>query len=255
MKSLFKTHPGFFEATPPETGGGGSVSWQPCALMGAVKVTVAQVILCSKLTTLPPPVSGGVARLGPGWVLLGLLFALFASPALAAPKGHPIVEMMTSKGLILIKLYPEDAPKSAANFIKLVNMHFYDGTKIHRVADLEGEPGSGTGHIVQGGSPISRAAAATDPNVGSGGPGWQIKGEFPSNGVNNPLLHNQGAFAMARTDSPDSAGSQFYIVVTPAHSLDGKYAVFGQVIQGLDIANQLVVGSTITKVTIVQSRY
>ncbi|HEX5322544.1 MAG TPA: peptidylprolyl isomerase [Capsulimonadaceae bacterium] len=192
---------------------------------------------------------------------LFIALALLASPvdrvsrAQAAATGHPIVEMTTSKGLILIKLYPEDAPKSVSNFIKLVNEHFYDGTKIHRVADLEGEPGSGVGHIVQGGDPLSKTKAATDPSVGSGGPGWTIRGEFPSNGVSNPLLHNQGAFAMARMSSPDSAGSQFYFVVTPAHSLDGKYAVFGQVIQGISVANNLVVGDTISRVVIAQSRY
>jgi len=187
-------------------------------------------------------------------IVICLLVALAVSPALAAPKTHPIVEMITSKGLILIKLYPEDAPVSCANFIKLANKHFYDGTKIHRVADLEGDKGSGQGHIVQGGSPLSKNHPISDGSIGSGGPGWTIRGEFPKNGVNNPLLHNQGAFAMAREDQMDTAGSQFYIVVTPSHHLDGSYAVFGQVIMGIDVANQLVLGDTITRVTIVQGR-
>jgi cyclophilin family peptidyl-prolyl cis-trans isomerase len=188
-------------------------------------------------------------------ILYCLLFTLLATPAMAAGNGHPVVEMTTSKGLILIKLYPEDAPKSCANFIKLANKHFYDGTKIHRVADLEGNPGSGQGHIIQGGSPLSKFMPVSSPAIGGGGPGYTIKGEFPSNGVKNPLLHNQGAFAMARENSPDTAGSQFYIVVTPAHHLDGSYAVFGQVIKGIDVANQLVLGGTIVSIKIVQSRY
>lgn len=184
---------------------------------------------------------------------LGACFLQSTPTAQAAlPPPHPLVVMQTSKGLILIKLFPEDAPKSCANFIKLVDKHFYDGTKIHRVADIQGAPGQG--HVIQGGSPLSKSMPATAPQVGGGGPGWTIKGEFPSNGVNNPLLHNQGAFAMARENAPDTAGSQFYIVVTPAPSLNGKYAVFGQVIKGIDVADQLVVGDVIEHVSIDKTR-
>ena len=186
---------------------------------------------------------------------LAIAVAAANVPARAAlPPPHPLVVMQTSKGLILIKLFPEDAPKSAANFIKLVDEHFYDGTKIHRVADIQGPPGSGQGHIVQGGSPLSKSMPATAPQIGGGGPGYTIKGEFPANGVHNPLLHNQGAFAMAREQAPDTAGSQFYIVVMPAPSLNGKYAVFGQVIKGIDVANQLVVGDVIQQVSIEKTR-
>jgi peptidyl-prolyl cis-trans isomerase B (cyclophilin B) len=190
-----------------------------------------------------------------GVLSLAAVFATNGAPARASlPPPHPLVVMQTSKGIILIKLFPEDAPKSAANFIKLVNEHFYDGTKIHRVADIQGPPGSGQGHIVQGGSPLSKAMPATAPQIGGGGPGYTIKGEFPANGVHNPLLHNQGAFAMAREKAFDTAGSQFYIVVTPAPSLDSKYAVFGQVIKGIDVANQLVVGDVIQRISIEQTR-
>jgi peptidyl-prolyl cis-trans isomerase B (cyclophilin B) len=148
--------------------------------------------------------------------------------------------MVTTKGVILIKLFPKDAPITVANFEKLVNKHFYDGLTFHRVADLGGGPGQG--HIVQGGDPLGN---------GNGGPGYTIKGEFPSNGVNNPLKHVAGAVAMARASDPDSAGSQFYIVVTPCPFLDGDYAVFGQVIKGLGVAGQIVVGDKMTKVTLV----
>lgn len=186
-------------------------------------------------------------------ILLGIATLLLPARA-AQPTVHPIAVITTTKGPILIRLYPEDAPLSVANFIKLVKMHFYNGTKIHRVADLAGAPGSGQGHIVQGGDPSSRTLPAGAPQLGQGGPGWSIKGEFASNGVKNPLSHGQGAFAMARSDSPNSAGSQFYIVVTPAHELDGKYAVFGQVIKGIDVANQLVTGDTILNIEIEKGR-
>lgn len=174
-----------------------------------------------------------------------LLFSLAALslPALAAaPKKYvpaPVVRLQTTKGTILIKLFPKDAPITVANFEKLVKKGFYNGLKFHRVTDLEGP---GQGHIVQGGDPAGD---------GSGGPGYTIKGEFPSNGVQNPLKHVTGAVAMARATAPDSAGSQFYICTNPAPHLDGNYAVFGQVIKGLDVAKKLVVGDKMTKVTMV----
>lgn len=167
------------------------------------------------------------------------LLALVALPAGAASKkpAAPIVRMQTTKGLILIKLFPKDAPITVKNFEKLVNKGFYNGLTFHRVEDLEGP---GLGHIVQGG----------DPNGdGSGGPGYTIKGEFPQNGVNNPLKHVAGTISMARTSDPDSAGSQFYICTQPVPHLDGAYAAFGQVIKGLDVAKKLVVGDKMTKVT------
>jgi peptidyl-prolyl cis-trans isomerase B (cyclophilin B) len=153
------------------------------------------------------------------------------------PAPAPIVNMVTSKGTIEIKLFPKEAPISCANFIKLVNKGFYNGLSFHRITDLNPPTPS---KIVQGG----------DPNGdGSGGPGYTIKGEFTSNGVKNPLTHIQGAVAMARTNENDTAGSQFYICVNPVHFLDGNYAVFGQVIKGLDVAGKLVQGDKMTKVT------
>lgn len=155
-------------------------------------------------------------------------------PAPAAP----VVRMVTTRGTILIKLYPKDAPVTVANFEKLVRKGFYNGLTFHRITDL-GDPGASK--IVQGGDPQGN---------GQGGPGYMIKGEFQENGVNNPLTHIAGAVAMARAGDPNSAGSQFYICVNPVHFLDNKYAVFGQVIKGLDAAGRLQVGDKMTKVTL-----
>ncbi len=162
-------------------------------------------------------------------------------PLAAKPAAGPIVKMQTAHGVVLIKLFPHDAPISVANFEKLVKKGFYNGLTFHRVTDLGGGPNQG--HIVQGGDP---------QGDGNGGPGYTIKGEFPANGVANPLKHKAGAVAMARAGDPNSAGSQFYIVVTPAPFLDGNYAVFGQVIKGLDVAAKIQQGDKMTKVTLVQ---
>ena len=186
---------------------------------------------------------------------LALTAALAVLPlsAGAAPASAPVVRMVTTRGVILIKLYPKDAPLSCANFEKLVKKGFYNGLTFHRVgnaADLTAPPG-----IAQGGDPKGN---------GTGGPGYTIKGEFKANGVNNPLTHVAGAVAMARGGAPpyapqaeqvrafNSAGSQFYICSQPAHFLDGSYAVFGQVIKGLDVAGRLKVGDKMTKVTLVK---
>lgn len=165
------------------------------------------------------------------------LFPLVLSAHAAPPGKSPVVKMVTTKGTILIKLFPREAPISSANFEKLVRKGFYNGLTFHRIADLEGP---GLGHIVQGGQGRGGAGVAT------------IKGEFPSNGVQNPLKHVAGAVAMARTSEPNSADSQFYFVVTPAPHLDGDYAVFGQVIKGMDVTKKLVQGDKMLKVTMVK---
>ncbi len=183
--------------------------------------------------------------------------AALALPAPAAPPkpvhhpapSAPIVRMVTTKGTILIKLYPKDAPITVAKFENLIKKGFYNGLTFHRIQDLS-DPGASK--IVQGGDPAGN---------GSGGPGYMIKGEFKANGVNNPLTHVAGAVAMARESAPpnasyeeqvrafNSAGSQFYICVNPVHFLDNQYAVFGQVIKGLDVAGKLQIGDKMTKVT------
>ena len=132
---------------------------------------------------------------------------------------NPIVTIeMENGGVIKAELYPEIAPNTVNNFISLVNKGFYDGVIFHRVIP---------GFMIQGGDPLGR---------GTGGPGYCIRGEFSANGFKNDLKHSAGVLSMARTMAPNSAGSQFFIMVAPAPHLDGQYAAFGQVTDGADIA-------------------
>lgn len=135
---------------------------------------------------------------------------------------NPIVTItMKDGGVIRLELYPEIAPISVNNFISLVNRHFYDGLIFHRVIK---------GFMIQGGCP--------DGN-GMGGPGYQIKGEFAKNGVANSLKHTEGVLSMARAMHPDSAGSQFFIMHKNSPHLDGSYAAFGKVVEGMDVVNRI----------------
>ena len=120
------------------------------------------------------------------------------------------------------ELYPEIAPKTVENFIKLVESGFYDGLIFHRIIP---------GFMIQGGCPKGE---------GTGGPGWQIEGEFNLNGFRNDLKHTKGVLSMARSMAPNSAGSQFFIMVADAPHLDGQYAAFGKITEGLDIADTIV---------------
>jgi peptidyl-prolyl cis-trans isomerase B (cyclophilin B) len=151
-----------------------------------------------------------------------------AKPAPKSVSTHPIATIVTVKGTIKVKLYPEEAPNTVANFISLARKGFYNGLTFHRV-----EPG----FVIQGGDPKGN---------GSGGPGYAIKNE-----PNKLLKHNRGAVAMANAGR-DTAGSQFYIVIEkPAPHLDsGDYTIFGQVISGQEAAEKIQVGDRITKVTI-----
>lgn len=120
------------------------------------------------------------------------------------------------------ELYPEIAPETVQNFISLVESGFYDGLIFHRVIP---------GFMIQGGCP---------QGTGTGGPGYTIKGEFAANGFNNTLKHEKGVLSMARTMDPNSAGSQFFIMVEAAPHLDGQYAAFGKIIEGIEVADQIV---------------
>jgi len=120
------------------------------------------------------------------------------------------------------ELYPEIAPETVENFEKLVKDGFYDGLTFHRVIP---------GFMIQGGCPKGN---------GTGGPGWTIKGEFTSNGFENNLKHERGVMSMARTMFPNSAGSQFFIMVHDAPFLDGEYAAFGKIIEGMEAADEIV---------------
>ena len=120
------------------------------------------------------------------------------------------------------ELYPETAPDTVANFVKLAEDGFYDGTIFHRVIP---------GFMIQGGDP---------EGAGTGGPGYTIRGEFSANGFENNLKHERGVVSMARAADPNSAGSQFFIMVADAPHLDGQYAAFGRITAGLEVADKIV---------------
>ena len=136
---------------------------------------------------------------------------------------NPIVTIEMESGAVMSgELYPEIAPNTVNNFIALANSGFYDGVVFHRVIP---------GFMIQGGDP--------DGN-GTGGPGYEIKGEFSANGFKNDLKHTRGVLSMARTMAPNSAGSQFFIMVADAPHLDGQYAAFGKVTEGMEAADKIV---------------
>lgn len=135
---------------------------------------------------------------------------------------NPIVTFTMENGdMIKAELYPETAPISVNNFISLIQKNFYDGLIFHRVIK---------GFMIQGGDP---------EGTGMGGPGYSIKGEFAYNGVKNDLKHTAGVLSMARSMMPDSAGSQFFIMHKDAPHLDGQYAAFGKVIDGMENVNKI----------------
>ena len=135
---------------------------------------------------------------------------------------NPVITITMDNGdVIKAELYPEIAPVSVNNFISLVKKGFYDGLTFHRVIE---------GIMIQGGCPLGN---------GTGGPGYTIRGEFSQNGFHNPLKHEAGVLSMARAMHPDSAGSQFFIMHKAAPHLDGAYAAFGKVTDGLDVVNKI----------------
>ena len=135
---------------------------------------------------------------------------------------NPIVTITMEDGSVIkADLYPQTAPESVRNFISLIQKKFYDGVIFHRVIP---------GFMIQGGDP---------EGTGRGGPGYCIKGEFSSNGFANDLKHTAGVLSMARTMVPDSAGSQFFIMHKDAPHLDGEYAAFGRVTEGMDVVDAI----------------
>ena len=135
---------------------------------------------------------------------------------------NPSVTFETNQGTIKAELFPDVAPNTVNNFISLVKRGFYDGLIFHRVIP---------GFMIQGGDP---------QGTGMGGPGYSIKGEFIMNNFNNELLHKRGVLSMARSQSPNSAGSQFFIMVDDAPHLNAQYASFGQVIEGMEAVDKIV---------------
>ena len=135
---------------------------------------------------------------------------------------HPIVTIEMENGDIMkAELYPEIAPNTVNNFISLIRKGFYDGIIFHRVIE---------GFMLQGGDP---------DGTGTGGPDYSIRGEFTQNGFENNLAHDPGVLSMARTMAPDSAGSQFFIMHKKSPHLDGAYAAFGKITEGMDIVNKI----------------
>ena len=135
---------------------------------------------------------------------------------------NPVVTFTMENGDVMkAELYPDIAPVSVNNFISLIKKNFYDGLIFHRVI---------RGFMIQGGDP---------QGTGMGGPGYSIKGEFAANGFQNDLKHTEGVLSMARSMMPDSAGSQFFIMHKNAPHLDGSYAAFGKIIEGMDVVNKI----------------
>lgn len=140
---------------------------------------------------------------------------------------NPIVTFEFMNGdIVKAELYPDVAPNTVKNFISLINKGFYDGVIFHRVIE---------GFMIQGGCPNGN---------GMGGPGYSIKGEFNQNGFMNDLKHDEGVLSMARAMSPNSAGSQFFIMHKKSPHLDGQYAAFGKVIDGMDVVNKIATSKT-----------
>ena len=136
---------------------------------------------------------------------------------------NPIVTIEMENGKkMTVELYPDVAPNTVKNFVSLCNKGFYNGTIFHRVIP---------GFMIQGGDP---------EGTGMGGPDYCIRGEFTANGFQNDLLHTRGVISMARTMDPNSAGSQFFIMTTDSPHLDGQYAAFGMVTEGMDVADEIV---------------
>lgn len=135
------------------------------------------------------------------------------------------IEMENGKKITL-ELYPDIAPKTVENFVSLVEQGFYDGLIFHRVIP---------GFMIQGGCP---------QGTGTGGPGHQIVGEFAANGFDNPLKHERGVLSMARSQNPNSAGSQFFIMHADSPHLDGQYAAFGRVVDGIEVVDEIATAKT-----------
>jgi cyclophilin family peptidyl-prolyl cis-trans isomerase len=172
------------------------------------------------------------------------LLALAAAVVVAAPvlaqaqpaaKAPTAVMTLENGGVIALEFFPADAPKHVENFIKLTRAGFYDGQRFHRV-----EPG----FVVQLGDPQSKTLPMNHPEMGTGGPGYTIKAEF------NTRKFDRGMLGMARKDDPDSAGSQFYIMLGAANHLNGQYTAFGRVVSGMDVVDKIKVGDRVKTVKI-----
>ena len=163
------------------------------------------------------------------------------------PAGDEVAVIETPKGTVRVRLDAEGAPIHVANFCELASSGFYDGLKFHRYVP---------GFVIQGGCPNTREMSSAevasgrpgpDGMPGTGGPGYRIRHEYDTNPNNS---HDDGALAMARSQHPDSAGSQFYLCLGPQHGLDADYTVFGQTVEGLDVIGKLRAGDEIVSIRI-----
>lgn len=177
---------------------------------------------------------------------MGFIFDPLYTPSYAVV-GDEVARVATSKGEIVVKLDGTGAPIHVANFCELAEAGFYDGLKFHRYVP---------GFVIQGGCPNTRDMAPEDVAAGrsgrsgrpgTGGPGYRIREEFSSNPRNS---HEDGALAMARSQDPNSAGSQFYFCLGPQHMLDSGYTVFGQTVEGFDVIGSLRAGDVIESIRI-----
>ncbi len=169
-------------------------------------------------------------------------FAQTAPPRSAPAEGKPLptpqqraVITMEHGGQVTLEFFPADAPKHVENFVTLVRKGFYDGQRFHRVE---------RGFVVQIGDPQSKTLPMGHPAMGTGGPGYTIKAEF------NKRPFDRGVLGMARGDDPNSAGSQFYIMLGPAHFLNGQYTAFGRVVSGMEVVDTIKVGDRVKSVSI-----
>jgi cyclophilin family peptidyl-prolyl cis-trans isomerase len=162
------------------------------------------------------------------------MLVLAVAPALAqdkpAAKTPSVVITLEKGGQITLELFPADAPKHVENFLKLVRQGFYDGQRFHRVVP---------GFVVQLGDPQSKTLPMDHPDMGTGGPGYTINAEF------NSRKFDRGVLGMARKNDPNSAGSQFYIMLGPASHLNGQYTAFGRVVSGMEVVDAIKVGDRV----------
>lgn len=161
-----------------------------------------------------------------------------APPAAAKPqpKTQQAIITMERGGQITLEFFPGAAPNHVENFVTLAGKGFYDGQRFHRVE---------AGFAVQIGDPRSKKLPMDHPDMGTGGPGYTIKAEF------NKRPFDRGVLGMARGEDPDSAGSQFYVMLGPAHFLNGQYTAFGRVVSGMDVVDRIKVGDRVKTVRIV----
>jgi cyclophilin family peptidyl-prolyl cis-trans isomerase len=180
-----------------------------------------------------------IHRLGALLVTLALVAAPAAAqepkPRAGAATTRQAIVTMESGGQITLEFFPADAPRHVENFLKLAEQKFYDGQRVHRV-----EPG----FVVQFGDPQTKTLPLSDARIGTGGPGYTVKAEF------NKRPFERGVLGMARSNDPDSAGSQVYIMLGPAPFLNGSYTAFGRVASGMEVVDKIKVGDRITSIKV-----